>query len=580
MGEFHTLRDLVILFAVAVAVVVLLHRLRLPAIAGFLVAGAIAGPAALGLIPDRENVEQLAELGVIALLFGIGLELPVSKLRKLWRPVLICGSMQMALTMVAAFGVARFGGVAIRPAVLIGGVIAVSSTAIVLRALQDRAQVDAPHGRNTLSVLVFQDLCVVPLMMLIPFLAGEGGGIVELGGAFGRAAAVLVLVLLLGRGVVRVILKAVARTRQQSLFVLTVLVICLGTAWLAATAGVSLALGAFLAGMVVADSEYRHQALSDLIPFREAFTSLFFLSVGMLLDPVALLGDIAPVSAMVGAVIVGKFVVMMVVCAALRLPLRVAVLMSTALAQIGEFSFLLLDEASGHALLEPRLASQLLAAAVLSMLLTPFVIAFGPRLADWSTRSRILRRIFLRPEPAEVRGSADGLSAHVIIGGYGLTGQELARALQECGTPFVIVDLNPDNVARARAAGQKALFGDVTSPVMLERLGATRALQLVLAVNDPNAAELAVRTVHEAVPELSILVRVPFLADVEAMRRAGATTVVPMELEGAAEVVARVLRHAGAKEERVNEVLDTLHARHGCADPDAPAPMIAQARKA
>jgi CPA2 family monovalent cation:H+ antiporter-2 len=328
MGELHTLRDLVILFAVAVAVVVLLSRLRLPAIAGFLVAGAVAGPAALGLIPDRENVEQLAELGVIALLFGIGLELPLSKLRKLWKPVLIGGALQMALTMAAAIAIARYGGLDFRPAVLVGAVIAVSSTAIVLRALQDRSQVEAPHGRTTLSILVFQDLCVVPLMMLVPFLAGEGGGVADLGMAFLRAGGVLVLVLFGGRLAVRRILQTVARTRQQGLFVLTVLLICLGTAWLAAQAGVSLALGAFLAGMIVADSEYRHQALSDLIPFREAFTSLFFLSVGMLLDPRVLLDDALPIGAMAGGVIVGKFLVMMALCALMRMPLRVAILVS------------------------------------------------------------------------------------------------------------------------------------------------------------------------------------------------------------------------------------------------------------
>lgn len=564
MAELHTLRDLVILFTVAVAVVVALHRLRLPAIAGFLVAGAIAGPAALGLIPDRENVEHLAELGVIALLFGIGLELPLSKLRKLWKPVLIGGSLQVILTMAATIGIARLAGLDLRVAALIGAVIAVSSTAIVLRALQDRAQMESPHGRHTLSVLVFQDLCVVPLMMLIPFLAGKGGGIAELGVAFGKAIAVLVLVLFGGRLIVRVVLKAVARTRQQSLFVLTVLVICLGTAWVAAVAGVSLALGAFLAGMVVADSEYRHQALSDLIPFREAFTSLFFLSVGMLIDPRLLLSDWLPISGMVAAVIFGKFLVMMALCALLRMPLRVSILVSAGLAQIGEFSFLLLDEAAGHGLLDVTTEGRLLAVAVISMLLTPFVIALSPKLADLCARSRFLRHLYSRPEPAEARGSAQYLTDHVVIAGYGLTGQELAHALQQCGAPFVVVDLNPDNIARARAAGQRALFGDVTSATMLEKLGAAHAKILVIAVNDPNAAERALRSIRESAPELPVLVRVPFIADVAAMRRAGADEVVPMELESAAEVIDRVLRRAGASEERLASVLADLHARHGC----------------
>lgn len=577
MDELHTLRDLVLLFAVAVAVVAVLHRLRLPAIAGFLVAGAVAGPAALGLIPDRENVEQLAELGVIALLFGIGLELPLSRLRRLWRPMLVGGSLQVLLTLAAAAALARSCGVEWPPALLIGAVISVSSTAIVLRALQDRAQVEAPHGRTALSILVFQDLCVVPMMMLVPFLAGAGGGAPALLAASGRAAGVLLAVLIVGRLIVQRVLRAIAQTRQQSLFVLTLLVICLGTAWLAAWAGVSLALGAFLAGMVVADSEYRHQALSDLIPFREAFTSLFFLSVGMLLDPRALLADLAPISAVAAAVILGKFLVMMGLCALLRMPLRVAILVSAGLAQIGEFSFLLLDEASGHRLLDPVIEARLLATAVISMLLTPFVIAAAPALADAAARSNFLRRVYSRPEPPESRGSAGSLAGHVVIAGYGLTGQELARALQACSIPFVVVDLNPDNVARARAAGQRALFGDVTSPSMLEKLGAARASRLVLAVNDPNAAERALRAARAAAPGLPVLVRVPFLADVPGMRRAGADEVVPMELESAAEVVARVLRGAGADDARVAGMLDELRARHGC---EADASGAAQPRSA
>lgn len=312
--------------------------------------------------------------------------------------------------------------------------ISASSTAIVLRALQDRSQVEAPHGRATLSILVFQDLCVVPLIMLVPFLAGEGGGASEFLAASGRAAGVMLAVLLGGRLAMQRLLRAVARTRQQSVFVLAVLAICLGTAWLAAQAGVSLALGALLAGMVVADSEYRHQALSDLLPFREAFTSVFFLSVGMLLDPRVLLADAAPIGAMVAGVMLGKFLVMMALCALLRTPLRVAILVSAGLAQIGEFSFLLLDEAARHRLLAPVLEARLLATAVLSMLLTPFVLAAAPALAEGLARSRLLRRVYSRPEPAESRGVGVGaLSGHVIIAGYGLTGQELARALQACG---------------------------------------------------------------------------------------------------------------------------------------------------
>lgn len=563
MSEAHALGGLALLFGVAVALVVVLHRLRLPPIAGFLVAGAVAGPQALGLIGERVEVEQLAELGVIALLFGIGLELPLSRVQRLWRPLLLGGGMQMALTMAATAAIARALGLEWSQAWLVGGMIAVSSTAIVLRSLQETGQVEAPHGRATLSILIFQDLSVVPLMMLVPFLAGRVEGASGLLASLGRVALVLAAALLLGRPLVRRLLRAVAKTRQQSLFVLTVLAICLGTAWLAGQAGVSLALGAFLAGMVVAESEYRHQALSDLIPFREAFTSLFFLSIGMLLDPRALAADWANTGALAAAIMAGKFALVLALGACIRLPFRVVLMTAFALAQAGEFSFLLLDEASGAGLLDPALTQRLLAASILTMLAAPFILRSSPRAVDAAERWRWLTRWFAQPE-ADDPDQAGGLRDHVIIGGYGLTGQELARMLQARGVPFVVADLNPDNVRRARAAGQRALFGDVASPTVLAQLAAEHAREIVLVVNDPNAAERAIRAVRAIAPRARLVVRTPLLADVAPMRMAGASEVVPMELETAAEVVARMMRHRGAPEAEVQEALGELHRRHGC----------------
>lgn len=563
MTESHALGGLALLFGVAVALVVVLHRLRLPPIAGFLVAGAVAGPQALGLIGNQVEVEQLAEFGVIALLFGIGLELPLSRVQRLWRPLLLGGGLQMAMTMTVAAAIARALGLEWNQAWLIGGMLAVSSTAIVLRSLQESGQVEAPHGRATLSILIFQDLSVVPLMMLVPFLAGRVEGAAGLFSSLGRVALVLAAALLIGRPLVRRLLGAVAKTRQQSLFVLTVLAICLGTAWLAGQAGVSLALGAFLAGMVVAESEYRHQALSDLIPFREAFTSLFFLSIGMLLDPRALAADWASTGALAAAIVAGKFALVLALGACIRLPFRVVLMTALALAQAGEFSFLLLDEASGAGLLDPALKQRLLAASILTMLAAPFILRSSSRATDAAERWNWLTRWFARAE-TEGPAPAGGLRDHVIIGGYGLTGQELARVLQARGVPFVVADLNPDNVARARAAGQRALFGDVASPTVLEQLDAQHAREIVLVVNDPNAAERAIRAVRAIAPRARLVVRTPLLADVAPMRQAGANEVVPMELETAAEVVARMLRHRGAAEGEVQEALGELHRRHGC----------------
>jgi len=563
MAEQSTLGGLALLFGVAVALVLAMHRLRLPPIAGFLVAGAVAGPQALGLIGESVDVKQLAELGVIALLFGIGLEMPLSRVQRLWRPLLLGGGLQMSLAMAAGAAIAHALGLEWNQAWLIGGMLAVSSTAIVLRSLQESGQVEAPHGRATLSILIFQDLSVVPLMMLVPFLAGRTEDSPSLLASLGRVALVLGAALVVGRPLVRRLLGVVAKSRQQSLFVLTVLAICLGTAWIAGQAGVSLALGAFLAGMVVAESEYRHQALSDLIPFREAFTSLFFLSIGMLLDPHALAADWTSTGALALAIVAGKFALMLVLGACIRLPFRVALMTAFALAQAGEFSFLLLDAATGAGMLDPALEQRLLAASVLTMLAAPFILRASGRATDAAERWTWLTRAFARGD-ADGGAPADGLRDHVIIGGYGLTGQELARVLQARGVPFVVSDLNPDNVRRARAAGQRAFFGDVASPTVLAQLDAEHAREIVLVVNDPNAAERAIRAVRAIAPRARLVVRTPLLADVAPMRMAGASEVVPMELETAAEVVARMLRHRGAPEAEVQQALGELHRRHGC----------------
>lgn len=566
MHDVRILGELAALFGAAALLVLVLHRLRLPPIAGFLLAGALAGPRALGLIGESAEVAQLAELGVIALLFGIGLELPVERLRRLGRTLLVGGGSQLTATMALAALAARAYGLPLGQALVVGAVVAVSSTAIVLRSLQETGQVESPPGRSILAILIFQDLCVIPLMMLTAFLASDGAAadLDVLLPQLGRALGVILAVFLIGRPLARRGLRLVARTRQQSLFVLALIALCLGTAWFAAQAGVTLALGAFLAGVMVADTDFRHKALSDLIPFREAFASLFFLSVGMLIDPIALARDFGPTAALAAAIVLGKFTVVLALGALMRWPMRASVIVALGLAQVGEFSFLLLAEGARGGLLAADLHARLLGATVLTMLAAPFLLRDSERIAAGCERLRLLARWFARPK-VDAAHQLSRLDGHVLIGGYGLTGQAVAQALQEAGVPCVVADLNPDGVARAQAAGHRAVYGDVGSPEMLHVLGAERARELVVAVNDPNATERALRAAREAAPNLHVIARVPFLADVAPMMAAGADEVVPMEAEAAAEMVARVLRRRGADAERVAAVVAALHERLGCA---------------
>lgn len=521
------LRDLVVVLGAAVIVVALLRPLRVPSIAGFIFTGVLAGPGVLGLVSSQGHVESLAEIGVVLLLFGIGLELSLDRLKRVWRAALIGGSLQVAATIFATVAVASALGLGLRPAVLLGFVVAVSSTAVVLRGLATRGELESPHGKVAVGILVYQDLCVIPMILAIPLLAGEGGSTSDILWTILTAIAVLAGVVLAARVLVPPLLRFVARTRQRELFVLAVFLICFGTAWLVSIAGVSLSIGAFLGGLVVAGSEFRHQAMSDVIPAREVLASLFFVSVGMLLDVSDVTGHWLSVLGLLVAIMIGKFVIVFVTARLLRLPTRVATLSGATLCQVGEFSFVLLNQPGTTTLLSPALQNNLLIAIIVSMMLTPVLIAFGPHLASGAARVPWLNRR-LGAEPPGVDPD-EPHADHVIVAGYGVAGRELCKALERSETPYVAVDINTDNVRAARAAGARAVLGDVTHRDLLEELGAARARLVVVSINDAQATLLAVRVMRETAPNTPILVRSQYVMDEGPLREAGATVVVSAE---------------------------------------------------
>ncbi len=566
MGDFAILGDLVVIFAVAVCAVALLRRLGVPPIAGFILAGVVVGPGALALVDDPHQVERLAEVGVALLLFGIGLELDLARLRRLWAPVLLGGAIQVSLTVGASAALGVLFGLSVPSSIFLGFMIAVSSTAIVLRGLEARGEVDAPHGRLTLGILVFQDLSVVPMMLVLPVLAGADTPASTIAFALFKTVGMLAGVLISAWVVVPRLLHWIAVTRQRELFVLVVFLVSIGTAWVASRAGVSLALGAFLAGLVVAGSEYRHQALSDLIPFREVFTSLFFVSVGMLLEPLSLLPNSGHILRLLAGILVGKFLIVFLTGTLMGLPGQVTFLAALALCQVGEFSFVLLQAANPH-LLNERLVATFLAAAILSMLITPLALAAGPRLAAGARRLRVFSQLLGVPAAEEAEAASQGWRDHVLIAGYGVAGQELARSLKECDIRYLVVDLNPESVRRARRQGEPAYFGDVTSVEVLERLGAACAREVVLLINDPGATERAIAAVRQVNPTVHIVVRSRYLADLEPLVAVGATKVVPAELEAAVEVAAHVLGRHGVDPERTRSQIARIRSRRGEEDP-------------
>jgi len=525
--DISILKDLVVVLGAAVVVVALLRRLRVPSIAGFILTGVLAGPTALGLVHDTHQVEVLSEVGVILLLFGIGLELSLGRIKRLWQAVVLGGSIQVGLTVAATAAAASWLGLGAGPAVFLGCVTAVSSTAVVLRGLATRGDLETPHGRLSVGILVFQDLCVVPMILAVPLLAGSGGAPGEVAATMGKAVAVLAGVLLAASLVVPRILVFVARTRQRDLFVLTVFLVCFGIAWLVSRAGISLALGAFLAGLVVAGSEYRHQAMGELIPMREVLASLFFVSVGMLLDVRAVLDDPGPAAGLLAAILVGKFVIVLLAALLLRLPLRVAILAATALCQVGEFSFVLLGAAAGTGLLTAALSQNLLAAIILSMLLTPLGLAFGPHLASGASRVTWLNRRLGADPPG--CAADEPHTDHVVVAGYGLAGRKVCHALREAAVPCLVLDTNADNVRAARQAGEHAVLGDATQTEILAEIGAAQARLVVLNINDQRATELVVRRLREQAPRTPVLARTPYEMDRASLLAAGAARVIDAE---------------------------------------------------
>ena len=556
------LNEIVALFLVSVVIAYLCYRLKLVPIVGFLIAGVVIGPNALGLVPDRELVDILAEIGVILLLFTIGIEFSLEKLNRIRKAILVGGGLQVALTTGAVVSILLAFGIDPNTSIYTGFLIALSSTAIVLGLLSQRGETDTPAGQLSLAVLIFQDLAIIVMVLLVPILAGQADTGLDILWVIGKALLLIALVILLARRIVPWILEKVANTRKQELFLLTVVAICFGTAALTSIANVSLALGAFLAGLVVSESHFSEHALSEILPLRTIFNAVFFVSVGMLLDigyliqyPLLLLGSAA-------AVVILKLVITSGSLLALGYPVRIAAASGLALAQIGEFSFVL-ERAGRLAGLSPagmgELGSQtFIAVSVFLMILTPFQVKAGPALG------RLLAGTPLRRFGSETRERENGkkrkLEDHVIIVGYGPAGRRLVNVLKETGIPFVVIEMNPVSVAEMRAEEITVIYGDATRQHILERANVTRAKLCVIATNDPASSPRIVRIAHFQNPTLQIIVRTRYLSDVELLEEAGADVVIPEELETTVRIFSQVLGAYMIPDEEIEDHIRTLRA--------------------
>jgi CPA2 family monovalent cation:H+ antiporter-2 len=532
----YLLRDAVILLASAVAVLLITARLRVPPVVALLLTGLVVGPSGFGWIADSEEVEVFAEIGVVFLLFIIGLELSLELLRELRRPFLLGGSVQSVVTATIASGVGLALGLELNRAIFLGFVIALSSTAVVLKLYGDQRETDTPHGRTVLGILLFQDFLIVPMIVLVPVLAGEvGASPADLLLRFAGSVAAIVAIVVVARQIAPKLFDRIARTRIRETFVLGSVGTCLALAWLTHTLGLSLALGAFVAGLLVTETEYGHQAIADVAPFRDLFASLFFISVGMLVDLEFAVAHLPTIVALAAAVVVVKSLVASGAAASVGLPARVQILVGLALAQVGEFSFLLMEVGRAHALLGPVTYQILLSTVVLTMLATPLLVRLGPSAADLWVRLRGA------PTSQGLQDAASALSGHVIILGFGAGGQLLARVFREARIHYVVVELNTETVKRARREGEPIFYGDATRREVLEHAGIANARVVVFAMSDAAAVRRAVRASRDLNPAVEIIVRSRRIQEIEGLRNLGANDVVAEEFETAIEIFTRVL---------------------------------------
>ena len=527
---------LLILVGLAIPIVALAHRLRMPPLVGFFVAGVLIGPHGVGLIDGPDQIRTLSELGVALLLFAVGLELSLSLVRRWARSVFVGGGLQVSATLGAGALAAVALGVPPRQAIFYGALAAMSSTAIVTKAYADRAELDAPHGRAVISILLFQDLCILPLMLLLPLLAFGGdaaGGGLELA----RGLAIMAALVVGGRFLVRWTLDRVVLFRDRDLFTLCVSFFGIGAAVVTSAAGFSIAIGAFIAGLIISESEYGLQALSDVLPFRALFSGIFFTSLGMLLDIPAVL-DQLPLLLLLSVVVVAvKAAIAAGVVLALGGMLKTALTSGLSLAQVGEFSILLAAAGLPLGLFRDGDYQLFLSVAVLSMMATPFFIHFAGPLAE-----RVSARLgAAAPARAAPRGTLETLAGHTIIVGYGLAGRYLARVLTAAGITCAVVDQNPELVRRAREDGITVVYGDGTQPAVLEHVRLREARTIVFAIASPADERRGAAVARNLSRAVRIVVRTRYIRASDDLLELGANDVVVEEFEASIELFARAL---------------------------------------
>ncbi len=535
MNDFLVIRDIVIILLVSLPIIFIFRKISLPSLVGFLLAGMIIGPFGFKLIKSVDQIEVMAEIGVILLMFTIGLEVSFSEINKIKRFLFKVGGLQFVLTSFAAMIIFYTLGISINQSIFLGFLLALSSTVIVMKLLSDRNEIESPHGKISVSISLFQDLMIVPLFLILPLLSTSKdinllNALLKILVAFGST----ILLLFTAKFFMPTVVHQIARLRMREAFTVGVILLILGTAYLTHLAGLSFAIGAFIAGLILAESDYNHQILAEILPLRDAFNSIFFVSVGLLLNVQFVLQNPITITGITLASFFFKAFIIILIALSLKYPFRVAILCGIGLGQIGEFSFILAQAGTKFNLLEADIYNAFLASSIFTMIITPIIFQFEP----WITKQTSKLKSKIDDEEAKY---AEKLSAHVIIAGYGLNGKNLAHVLKETGIKYLVIELNPDTVRQEKEKGEHIMFGDVSREDILKIAGIERANIIVYAISDPLITRMSLKVAKTLNPQIYALVRTRYVNEVDELIKLGADEVIPEEFETALQIFRKVL---------------------------------------
>jgi CPA2 family monovalent cation:H+ antiporter-2 len=551
--------DLLIVLITAFAGGLLARLLRLPIILGYLAGGVAVGPYGLGLVHETQSINSLAEIGVVLLLFAIGLELSLKELLKLGKVVVIGGISQIVLTSGAGFVLGRVVGLALTGSIFFGFIIALSSTMIVLKLLMERGETDTTHGRVMLGILLIQDLSVVPMMVAMSAVAGELGGLwTALGIAAAKAVGFIVVMLALGYWVMPWFLKKVAEQRTRELFFLTIIIVCLAAAFGTVRLGLSAAFGAFAAGLLISQSGFARQAFADILPLRDSFSALFFVALGMLANLQFIRDNLQTIGIVVGVILVVKFFICSLIARLFGYSHKTVLMVGTGLIQIGEFSFFLAMMGWKAGIFSERLYNLTIAAAIVTMLLTPFIMSLNSFLYRKLSQTRFFaRQLTSRVDPGG-RVESMTLSRHAVICGYGTVGRRIAEVMDKQKFAYLVIDLDPTKISQLNMQGIPCIYGDASNPAILAHADLERARVLICTIPDYIATELTARNALKINPKLDIVARVHRDSDVELLKGIGVTELVLPFFEGSLEMIRHTLHRFGMSSTEIQYILNNL----------------------